>query len=616
MVIPKILLVNDDPSTLIALKSILNLSSAEYGYEILVAESGEEALRLVLSHQFAVIFLDISMPGIDGFETAQLIHSRILSASTPIIFITAYYADEINRLKGYELGAVDFLLTPIIPQILRTKAEVFVELAKKNMILESKTEELAELNRDLKVKQMLGLKRHNKALQIEVEDRKLAELRAHDLATKDSLTGLLNRRSVIEGLERCVSNAVRRNEFLAVMFLDMDRFKTINDTLGHDIGDQLLIQAAQRIESSVRENDLVARLGGDEFVIVVNNMASALDAVKIANKISASTEDSFLVGSHSVRVTLSIGISLFPQDGNSAHTLMKNADVAMYHTKKEKNGAVQFYSAELNSKLIAHQSLEQELHLALSRNEFILYYQPKVNAITNKIVSLEALIRWNHPVRGLLESHEFIDTAIECGIVVKIGDWVIRSTCEQIHHWQNSALTALNVPIAVNVAIPQINADLIVSIDKSLSQFKVSPDYLQLEITESLLIGDLDRTRLLLQEVSDRGITIAIDDFGTGYSSLSVLKSLPIDILKIDQSFINNIENDVNDSIIVSAIINMGHALGLLIVAEGIETVQQLEIIKKLDCDEYQGYLYSKPLSPQDLEKHVSEFDVLEYANE
>lgn len=616
MLIPKILLVNDDQPTLIALKSVLNLSSIEYGYDILVAESGEEALRLVLAHQFAVIFLDISMPGIDGFETAQLIHSRILSAYTPIIFITAYYADEINRLKGYELGAVDFLLTPIVPEILQTKVEVFVELAKKNLILESKTEELAELNKNLEVKQMLELKKHNKVLQLEVEERKLAESRAHDLATKDSLTGLLNRRSLLEGLERCVSNAVRRNEVLAVMFLDMDRFKIINDTLGHDIGDQLLIQTAQRIGVSVRENDLVARLGGDEFVIVLNTVASALDIVKIANKISASTENPFVVGSHSVKVKLSIGISMFPQDGNSVHTLMKNADIAMYHTKKEKKGTVQFYSEELNLKLIAHQNLEQELHQALSRNEFILYYQPKMNALTNKIIGLEALIRWNHPSRGLLESNEFIDTAIECGIVVKIGDWVIKTACAQIHQWQNSSLDALNVPIAVNVAIPQITPDLIASIDKSLSQFKLSPVNLQLEITESLLIGDLNRTRVLLQEVSNRGITIAIDDFGTGYSSLSVLKSLPIDILKIDQSFIKNIEHDANDSIIVAAIINMGHALGLLIVAEGVETAQQLSIIKNLDCDEYQGYLYSEPLSPHDLEKHIAEFNVLEYVSD
>lgn len=609
MQIPNILLVNDDHSTLTALKAILNPSSIQHNYKISEAKSGEEALRLVLKHQFAVIILDISMPGIDGFETAQLIHSRTLSAFTPIIFITAYYADEMNRLKGYELGAVDFLLTPIIPQILRTKVEVFVELAKKNLVLESKTQELAQLNKNLKVKQYQELKVHNEKLQLEVEDRKIAEKKAHDLATRDPLTGLLNRRSLISGLETLLSNAVRRNELLAVMFLDMNRFKIINDTLGHDVGDQLLSFAAHRIQSCVRENDLVARLGGDEFVIVLKNITCIKYALNIAKKISLLSEDPIHIGSNSINIAFSIGISLFPDDGDSVHMLMKNADLAMYHAKKEKTSFIKPYSSELNSKLLAQQKLEQELHLALLRKEFVLHYQPKFNSFTNELVGLEALIRWDHPSRGLLNSNEFIQTAIECGIVVKMGDWVIDSACEQIHHWHNSDFSALNVPIAINLAIPQIRNELLDTLDKALSRFKVSPNFLQLEITESMLIGDLDSTRLLLLELSNKGISIAIDDFGTGYSSLSVLKSLPIDVLKIDQSFIKNIVNDSNDIIIVTAIVNMGHALGLSIVAEGVETIEQLNIIKELECDEHQGFFYSKPLSPNELEKYIHDLN-------
>ncbi len=605
MHIPNILLVNDDHSTLTALKAILSPSSIQHKYKVLEAPSGEEALRLVLKHQFAVILLDISMPGMDGFETAQLIHSRKLSAHTPIIFITAYYADEMNRLKGYELGAVDFMPTPIIPQILLTKVEVFVELAKKNLVLESKTQELAQLNKNLKVKQFKELKIHNEKLKLEVEDRKIAEKIAHDLATKDSLTGLLNRHSLISGLETLLTESIRRNENFAIMFLDMNRFKIINDTLGHDVGDQLLTVAAQRLQSCVRENDLVARLGGDEFVIVLNNITCVKHAVNVAKKISLLAEDPVHIGSHSLKISFSIGISLFPEDGNTLHILMKNADLAMYHAKREKTSFTKLYSHELNSNLLAQQKLEQELLFALQRDEFVLHYQPKVNFVTNELAGLEALIRWNHPTRGLLESNEFIEAAIECGIVVKMGDWVINTACEQINSWNSVEFKMLNVPIAVNLAIPQIRLELLETLNKAFLKFNVDPKFLQLEITESLLIGDLDSIRTLLLNISNKGVSIAIDDFGTGYSSLSVLKSFPINVLKIDQSFIKNIVHDTNDSIIVNAIVNMGHALGLLIVAEGVETIEQFNIVKELECDEHQGYFFSKPLSPIELQDHM-----------
>ena len=608
MHIPYILLVNDDNSTLTALKAILSSSSIQHNYQILEAQSGEEALRLVLKYQFAVILLDISMPGIDGFETAQLIHSRSLSEHTPIIFITAFYADEMNRLKGYELGAVDFMPIPIIPQILLTKVEVFVELAKKNLVLENKTIELAQLNKNLKVKQFKELKLHNEKLKLEIEDRKIAEKKAHDLATKDSLTGLLNRRSLIVGLEALLTESIRRNENFAIMFLDMNRFKVINDTLGHDVGDQLLIVAAQRLQSCVRENDLVARLGGDEFVIVLNNITCVKYAVNIAKKISLLTEDPVYIGSHSVNISFSIGISLFPEDGNTVHVLMKNADLAMYHAKREKTSFTKLYSNELNSNLITQQRLEQELHLALQRDEFVLHYQPKVNSLTNEIAGLEALIRWDHPERGLLDSNNFIEAAIECGVIVKIGDWVINSACKQIEIWSAVDFRSLNVPIAINLAIPQIRFELLETLDKAFLKFDIDPKFLQLEITESLLIGDLDTTKKLLLDLSVKGVSIAIDDFGTGYSSLSVLKSLPINVLKIDQSFIKSIAHDSNDSIIVNAIVNMGHALGLSIVAEGVETLDQLNIIKELKCDEYQGYFYSKPLSVFQLEDLMYDF--------
>ncbi len=599
--VPKILLVNDHLPTLAALEMLLADGVKQKKYQIVTAQSGEEALRHVLAHQFAVILLDVSMPGMDGFETAELIHSRSRSATTPIIFITAYYADEMNRLKGYELGAVDFLITPIIPQILQSKIGVFVELAKKNLELQSTTHQLEVLNQSLVVKQMEELRMHNEALQLEIIERRQAEQRAHELATRDALTGLLNRRSLIAGLDHTLTSAKRHGDKLAVLFLDMDRFKSINDTLGHDVGDQLLVQAAERINSSVREEDLVARLGGDEFVIVVRAMASYEDAAKIAHNILAAAGTVFQIGPHAVKTSLSIGISLFPQDGDDAQTLIKNADLAMYHSKKEKRGHVHFYSEQLNARMLERMHLERELQQALERGEFELFYQPKVEILTGRIAGLEGLIRWHHPQRGLLSSGEFIETAMESGLIVELGDWIINAACDQLRQWQASGSELGEVPLAINIAIPQIRSELPTYLNQQLYRHGIPPASLQLEITESLLIRDLEHTTAVLQEISESGITIAIDDFGTGYSSLSMLKALPIDILKIDQSFVRHLEHDVNDRAIVAAIVNMAHTLGLKVVAEGVESEAQLEILDDLRCDEHQGYLFSQPLSAEDL---------------
>ncbi|GBG14040.1 diguanylate cyclase [Novimethylophilus kurashikiensis] len=600
--IPKILLVNDHLPTLTALETLLTAPHPEeQEYEVLTAQSGAEALRLVLAHQFAVILLDVSMPDMDGFETAELIHSRPSSATTPIIFITAYYADEMNRLRGYELGAVDFLITPVIPQILRSKIGVFVELAKKNLELESTTQQLEALNQNLIVQQMRELKYHNEMLQQEIIERRQAEQRAHELATRDALTGLLNRRSLLEGLESALVSARRHDHKLAVLFIDMDRFKTINDTLGHDIGDQLLIQASQRISASVRDEDIVARLGGDEFVVVVKAMSSYEDAAKIANNILEATAQPFEIGTHSIKNSLSIGISLFPQDGEDAQCLTKKADMAMYHVKKEQRGRIYFYNDHLNSRVMERMQLERELQQALDKGELELFYQPKIDIASDRIAGLEALIRWRHPQRGLLRSGAFIDDAIEAELVAKVGDWVIAAACTQLRRWQDAGLEFYEMPLAVNIAIPQINPDLPSYINQELQRTGLHPSYLQLEITESLLIRDLDRVAHILQEISHTGVTIAIDDFGTGYSSLSRLKALPIDILKIDQSFVRNLELDRNDSAIIAAIVNMAHALDLKVVAEGVETEAQLNILRELQCDEHQGYLYSEPLNAHDM---------------
>jgi diguanylate cyclase (GGDEF)-like protein len=604
---PKVLLVNDHPASLLALKALLLSGPQSAEYELVTASSGPEALREVLAHHFAVILLDVSMPGMDGFETAEIIHSHPRSASVPIIFITAHYADELTRLKGYQQGAVDYLISPVIPQILQSKIAVFIDLAKKNLQLQHQAEQLELLNRDLQLQQMEDLRRINAALEAEIIERKQAEERAHDLATRDPLTGLMNRRSLSEHLEHAIIRADRHKERLALLFLDMDRFKAINDTLGHDAGDELLRNIAERISASVRSSDMVARLGGDEFVVLMEDLPSYAAAAEVGRKIIKATNLPFSIGSQNLKTSVSIGISLYPQDGESVTTLMRNADLAMYHAKQQRRGTLQFFHEELNAKLIERSQLEQELQHALENNEFELYYQPKVDIVSGRVAGLEALLRWHHPRLGLLSGGQFMPAATDTGQVVPIGEWVISAACAQAKSWQQREKALPTMPIAVNIAIPQIYADLPDVIDRALRKYDVPPSSLQLEITESLLIRDVEKATSVLREISESGITIAIDDFGTGYSSLSVLKALPIDILKIDQSFVRDLGKDLGDNAIVAAIVNMARALALRVVAEGVETQEQLSILRELGCDEHQGYFYSKPMPAEALAAQLME---------
>ncbi|GIZ53127.1 two-component system response regulator [Noviherbaspirillum aridicola] len=604
MLKPKILLVNDHPASLLALKTLLTSGPQADSYEVVTADSGPTALREVLTHHFAVILLDVSMPGMDGFETAEIIHSHPRSAATPIIFVTAFYADEMNRLKGYQRGAADYLISPVIPQILYSKLAVFIELEKKNMQLQAQKEELAALNRDMQVQQMEDLRRINAALESEIIERRQAEERANALATKDPLTNLLNRRSLTEHLEHAVARASRSGEQLALLFLDMDKFKSINDTLGHDAGDELLVQVSRRISKAVRSADIVARLGGDEFVVLMEGLPDYKAALEVGRKIMRAHDEPFSIASQSIRTSVSVGISMFPQDGPSVNELMRCADLAMYHAKKERKGSPVFFREDLNARMVERCQIEHELQHALENNEFELYYQPKVEAATGRIAGVEALLRWHHPRLGLLSGGQFMDAANDTGQVVPIGEWVIGAACAQARRWQERDSNFPNLPIAVNIAIPQIYAGLPEVIERALRKHQVPPSSLQLEITESLLIEDLAKATSVLKEISERGITIAIDDFGTGYSSLSVLKALPIDILKIDQSFVRDLGKNLGDSAIVEAIVNMARALALRVVAEGVETSEQLHILRDLGCDEHQGYYYSKPLPADMLAGH------------
>ena len=344
MIKPAVLIVNDNPASLLVLRTVLEAAPDATAYEIVTAISGEETLRLLLHHQFAVILLDVNMPEMDGFATVEIMRTSRRGADVPIIFVTAYSPDDISRLhKGYQLGAVDFLFTPIIPQILQAKVSVFVQLVQKKLELLEKTRELSELNDDLRVQRVNDLKKSNAALQLEIIERRQAERRASELATRDALTGLYNRRSLIERTEDAIIRATRRKECLAVMFLDLDKFKSVNDTFGHDAGDELLRQVALRIKSSVREMDVVARIGGDEFVVLLEGLSGDVDAATLADKIVSANLQSCSVGGHTISTSVSIGISMYPRDGNSAQELLTEADQAMYSAKQERSGSYRFF---------------------------------------------------------------------------------------------------------------------------------------------------------------------------------------------------------------------------------------------------------------------------------
>ncbi|RZA07096.1 MAG: EAL domain-containing protein [Moraxellaceae bacterium] len=608
--LPKVLIVNDDASTLLALASMLEDPLETPRYEVFTVQSGEEALRKVLKHNFAVILLDISMPTMNGFETAEAIHAHPRSASVPIIFVTAYYGDEFNRLKGYQRGAADYLFAPLIPKIVQSKVAVFVELNQKNIELERKTVELEAINVDLRIQRLQDLERVNNALKTEVQERRIAEQLATELATRDTLTGLFNRRSLLERLKHAIVPASRRKEGLALMFLDLDKFKEINDTFGHEVGDELLKQVATLLNASVRESDLVARLGGDEFVILLEGFPETSDVVKVAKKIINANIEPHVIGSHLVKTSTTIGISLYPQDGITAEELLKNADVAMYHAKQRERGSIQFFHEELNATERLRNEFEQDVQRALENNEFELYYQPKIDITSGLATGVEALLYWHHPRDGLLAPAHFLSRVIQSTQAVRVSDWVINAACAQMQRW-NNILKPFSLPIAVNLDIAHLQPDFFNTIAHALEEYEVAPESLHVEIDESAVVSDLARAAAIFRELSDGGVNIVLDGFGAGFSSLAALKALPISLVKIDPRLMQSSGRQYNflpaqaafpeDTSTFSALLAMARSFGLRVVAEGVEKQEQFDALKALGCDEYQGAFFSEPLSADDL---------------
>ncbi|TMH75890.1 MAG: EAL domain-containing protein [Betaproteobacteria bacterium] len=430
--------------------------------------------------------------------------------------------------------------------------------------------------------------------------RRLAEDQLRFIATHDSLTDLPNRSLFNERLRHALHQGTRYTRGIAVMFIDMDRFKVVNDSLGHSAGDRLLQDSAKRLAECLRESDTVARLGGDEFVVMIENFTAPKDAIAVAQKALASLAKPFFVDGQEFLMSASIGISTFPDDGKDAETLLKNADIAMYRAKDQGRNNYQFYSAQMNKHTFERLAMESSLRRAVERSEFQLHYQPKLDLRTGAIAGVEALVRWQHPDWGMVSPAQFIPLAEETGLIVQIGEWVLRAACEQNKRWRDQGIPPLRV--AVNLSARQFAQKTLLSdIAKTIAQSGLTPDCIELEITESLVMTNPEHATETLHKLKTMGISLSIDDFGTGYSSLAYLKRFPIDCIKIDRSFIKDIPTEADDMAITRGVIALGHSLRLKVVAEGVETVEQQDFLRSNDCDEMQGYLFSKPLPAEEV---------------
>ncbi|ANQ84446.1 EAL/GGDEF/PAS/PAC-domain-containing signaling protein [Azoarcus olearius] len=428
----------------------------------------------------------------------------------------------------------------------------------------------------------------------DITDRKESEARIRHLAHHDALTGLPNRLLLQDRLGQAILKARRNSTQAAVLFLDLDRFKTINDTLGHEIGDGLLRQVTQRCLGAVRETDTVARQGGDEFVIVLPDLEHGQDAGTIARKILAALTEPCRLGPHELTVTGSIGIALYPGDGADPSMLLRNADAAMYRAKADGRNGFQFYAADMNTHSLGELLLEHQLRGALDRNELRLYFQPKVNAADGCIEGCEALLRWQHPDLGLLAPGRFVPAAEESGLIVPIGEWVLREACRQLRAWIDAGLAP--VPVAVNLSGQQFaHQDIVALVREALAEHRLPAPMLELELTETMLMRDLERTIATLAELRAMGVTLAIDDFGTGYSSLAYLRQFDVNALKIDRSFVHDIRPGSSDGKIATAVIALAHNLGLTVTAEGVETAAQQHFLARHGCDQLQGFLFGQP---------------------
>ena len=689
-----ILIADDDPT----MRGFLRESLEAEAFKVIEAVDGAQAVSLFASQKPDLILLDVSMPGMDGFEACAAVRRLPGGDVTPILMLTGL-DDYESVSKAYEAGATDFSVKPINVLVLIHRVRYMLRASRTLAKMLQSEERLAKAQRlarlgnwewdlnsgelhwseemyrlfgidpghwaptrdtqlervhpsdkdtvsralvealrnvrpyslDFRIVLPDGTERsvHEEAEVIfdknrtavrmlgatqDISDRKEVEGQIRLLAYYDGLTLLPNRRLFMEKLDLALENARRREGSLAVLFLDLDRFKQINDTLGHSTGDRLLQGVAERLRKCLRSSDAVARgeamnltddvarLGGDEFIVSITNIARGEDAARVARRIQEALEQPFKLDENEVFITASIGISLFPQDGDDLESLLKNADSAMYHAKDAGRSNYQFYSKSMNAAALQKLTLENKLRRALERGEFQLYFQPQIDVRSWSIIGAEALIRWRHPDLGLVPPAEFIGLAEETGLILPIGEWVLHTACAQAKAWQDAGHAPL--VMAVNISGRQFRGKNVAqTVGQAIGACALDPRRIELEITESVLMHSVDETVNTLKTLRAMGPRIAVDDFGTGYSSLSYLRRFPIDTLKLDQSFIQDSVKDRGTAAIVAGVIDMAHGLGLEVIAEGVETAEQRTLLFQDGCHIMQGYLFGRPVPAPEFEQ-------------
>ena len=450
-----------------------------------------------------------------------------------------------------------------------------------------------------------------------ISDRKKSEADIAFMAYHDSLTKLPNRIQLVDHLEQELHRAQRHGYFGAVLFIDLDQFKNINDSLGHPVGDVLLIEIARRLEESIREEDLVARLGGDEFILVLTVLDTDVivaknKALEVGEKIRKCLCEPIFHDNMELRVTCSVGAAMFPEDGVSVHELLRFADTAMYQVKASGRNAIAFFSENMASSVRNQLILEGELHRAVEEHQFELMYQPKVDVQTGLLTGAEALLRWHHPERGIVSPVSFIGALESSGLIVELGRWILEEACQKLQLWQRLGLWHKGMRLRINISPRQFrHSEFVDEVKAILSQNPLLEDSLDMEVTESVVIGNIDETVAVMRDLRKAGLTFSLDDFGTGYSSISYLKRLPVSTLKIDKSFVRDIRIDRNDRVLVETMASMGRHLGLKVVAEGVEEKEQLQLVREFGCNEYQGFYYGQAIPAGDFEHSLENSSTL-----
>jgi len=579
-----IFLVDDTPENL----RLLSTALMQRGYKVRSAIDGSMALMGATAAPPDLILLDVNMPGLNGYEVCRRLKMNPITREIPVVFISAL--DEVmDKVQAFAVGGVDYITKPFQFEEVLARIENQLTIRRLSRSLQALNAELEQRVRD-----------RTAALEQEIQERKRAQDQLLYLALHDPLTNLPNRTSFLETVQRALARAQAQPGYrFAVLFLDCDRFKTINDSLGHSVGDELLVAIAARLRESLRPEDTLARLGGDEFIICLEAIADLNQAKDLAQHLNRQLQLPFHPRGYEVFINASIGIVLGDASYESAEHLLRNADTAMYQAKALGRGRYQVFDPSMHLRALSRLRLENDLRRAIERREFYLCYQPAISLRTGKISSLEALVRWQHPERGLVPPAEFIPAAEETGAIAAIGDWVLVEACRQLRRWQEQGLAPLDLSVSVNISVRQLaQRDLLATLDAVLAASQLPPTCLILEVTESVLIDSPESALAIFEQLRSRQIQLSLDDFGTGYSSLSYLHRFAIDILKIDRSFISRMDAGCKNLEIVQAIISLSHNLGMEAIAEGIETAEQLAQLRALGCDRGQGYFFAPPLSP------------------